>query len=172
MKMDNKKLGLLNQIKYFYGLNSSKSIDLLNDYFKIDPIDEDPDPIVAALQQNLVDAILKDPHLDRFIGSRKFRQSFLKTVITIVERLNVEVNQEIYEKLLTLINESQCDEERSFLLFYDRSDEDSLIIDSSPIIVEQSRAIIANGTTGLHVWPACFQLINYLDRNRHLINQK
>ena len=166
------KLNLLNQIKYFYGLNSSKSIDLLNDYFNSDLISDD-DSVVAALQQNLVDTILKDPHLDRFIGSRKFRQSFLKATISIVERLNVEVNQEIYEKLLTLINERD-DEERSFLLFYDLNYNDSFFnsSQSQPIIVEQSRAIIANGTTGLHVWPACFQLINYLDRNRHLISRK
>ena len=41
-----------------------------------------------------------------------------------------------------------------------------------PVVIEQSTTIIANGTTGLHVWPACFHLISYLSRNVHLLSNK
>ncbi len=43
---------------------------------------------------------------------------------------------------------------------------------SRPIIVEQSSSIIAHGTTGLHIWPACTQLIWYLDRHQAILSDK
>jgi predicted nicotinamide N-methyase len=39
-------------------------------------------------------------------------------------------------------------------------------------VIEQNTSIIANGTTGLHAWPACFRMIEYLEENSHLIENK
>jgi len=41
-----------------------------------------------------------------------------------------------------------------------------------PIIIEQYASIIAEGTTGLHIWPAAFKLMEYLNKNKHLTFEK
>ena len=46
------------------------------------------------------------------------------------------------------------------------------IDDRAPIILEQDEAVISNGTTGCHIWPAALQLIEFLDKNKSLIDDK
>lgn len=45
-------------------------------------------------------------------------------------------------------------------------------IEVKPIIIQQNTSIISSGTTGLHVWPACFQLIEYLTNNKKILENK
>jgi hypothetical protein len=45
-------------------------------------------------------------------------------------------------------------------------------LDLEPIIIEQNVSIISNGTTGLHIWPACYQLISYTQKNKSMFENK
>jgi hypothetical protein len=51
-------------------------------------------------------------------------------------------------------------------------DYDNLETQQKPVIIQQYASIIAEGTTGLHVWPAAFRLLEYLNKNKYLTIEK
>jgi hypothetical protein len=46
------------------------------------------------------------------------------------------------------------------------------IDDKKPIILEQHEAAITNGTTGAHIWPAALKLIEFVENNCNLFENK
>lgn len=43
---------------------------------------------------------------------------------------------------------------------------------NNTIIIEQHASIISKGTTGLHIWPACYFLVEFLKENKSLFENK
>lgn len=41
-----------------------------------------------------------------------------------------------------------------------------------PIIIEQFFSAITNGTTGLYTWPACYEFIYFLEKNKSMLENK
>jgi hypothetical protein len=170
--LDENKKKLLFKIRYLYGLNE-QSNQYLNSFF----INEQNENVllldVDKLQEILVEFILKNRYLSSFKPYFKYRKSFLKSIINIIEKSNNEVNEKLFNDYIDLINnDNQADNknnEKYFLVVFSKHNDN---YEDTPIIIEQYASIIANGTTGLHVWPACFQLMDYLDANEHLLDNK
>ncbi len=102
---------LLKRIKYFYGLNQ-KCSHLIKSYLtSSDNSDESSD-----LQQDLIDYILSDKLLSKYPVNKKFKQNFIKTIISQLEELNLEVNETLFQSYIQLLNDQQ--DETHFLIFY------------------------------------------------------
>ena len=106
---------LLQQIKYFYGLNSNCA-NLIESYFKTDSSD------LIALQQDIIDNILNDKILNRYQPFKKYQRSFLKTIINAVEKQNEEVNETLFKIYIQLLNndQSSSNEEKYFIVYYSK----------------------------------------------------
>ena len=102
---------LLNEIKYFYGLNENAN-ELLQSYFTCE------ENKLWDLQEALVEHILKDSTLSTYKPYKKYERNFLRSIINIVESFNEEVNNTVFEDYITNINGQQVagDEEKYFLV--------------------------------------------------------
>lgn len=104
------KRNLLIDIKCLYGLNHDSS-KLLVDFFESDDVD--------CLQKFLIQSILKDFYLTKYQPSSKYRKSFLKKIISILESKNHEIDSEIYDSYISIINKQKSeinfDEEKYFV---------------------------------------------------------
>lgn len=159
---------LLNEIKYFYGLNENAN-ELLQSYFTCE------ENKLWDLQEALVEHILKDSTLSTYKPYKKYERNFLRSIINIVESFNEEVNNTVFEDYITNINGQQVagDEEKYFLVVLPKNEDFTNTSSSNKgIIIEQYASIISNGTTGLHVWPACYQLVDYLKKNTKIFMNK
>lgn len=109
--MTKTSLLLLKQIKYYYDLNQ-KCPDLIKSYLTSnDELDSSSD-----LQKDLIDYILNDKLLSKYKVNTKFKQTFIKTIISRLEELNLEVNESLFQSYIQLLNDQQ--DETYFLLFY------------------------------------------------------
>jgi hypothetical protein len=109
--MTKTSLLLLKQIKYYYGLNQ-KCPDLIKSYLTSnDELDSSSD-----LQKDLIDYILNDKLLSKYKVNTKFKQTFIKTIISRLEELNLEVNESLFQSYIQLLNDQQ--DETYFLFFY------------------------------------------------------
>ncbi|RMZ95767.1 hypothetical protein BpHYR1_039451 [Brachionus plicatilis] len=156
------KRNLLIDIKCLYGLNHDSS-KLLVDFFESDDVD--------CLQKFLIQSILKDFYLTKYQPSSKYRKSFLKKVISILESKNHEIDSEIYDSYISIINKQKSeinfDEEKYFVCCFLKED-----MTKKPVIFEQFLSAITCGTTGLHIWPACYELINFIEKNKNFLDNK
>ncbi len=109
--MTKTSLLLLKQIKYYYDLNQ-KCPDLIKSYLTSnDELDSSSD-----LQKDLIDYILNDKLLSKYKVNTKFKQTFIKTIISRLEELNLEVNESLFQSYIQLLNDQQ--DETYFLFFY------------------------------------------------------
>lgn len=182
------KQNLLVEIKIHYGLNEDAK-SLIERYFKLD----DETSTDESLQECLKEFILDDPVLLEFPPSRSYRSRFLKYIISYFETQNWELDESILERYITLINENQINQSQThfivfflkvfnflmililqefyFLNWYISKKKDD--ISKKPVVVEQNSSIISDGTTGLHTWPACYRMIEFLMSNKSgLLNKK
>jgi hypothetical protein len=167
--LDENKIKLLFKIRYLYGLNEQFN-EYLNSFFAIEQNENVLFVDIDKLQDILVKFILNNKYLACFKPYFKYRKSFLKSIINIVEKSNNEVNEILFNDYINLINNKEADDnEKYFLVVFSKLNE---IYNDTPIIIEQYASIIANGTTGLHVWPACFQLMEYFYESDHLLDNK
>lgn len=100
---------LLEEIKYSYGKNEPVSESLIESFFSSN--DE-------VVQEILVKTILNDAHLKRYSASRKYRLSFWKKIIDLLERRGSEVNELIYSDYLAVLNEPKDPKELFFTTYY------------------------------------------------------
>lgn len=169
--LDDNKKNLLFKIRYVYGLNEQFD-DYLKSFFEIEQTENVLLLDIDKLQEILVEFILNNKYLSCFKPYFKYRKSFLKSIINLVENSNNEVNEILFNDYINLINNNQSDDksnEKYFLVVFSKHNNN---YNDTPIIIEQYASIIANGTTGLHVWPACFQLMEYFYENEYLLNNK
>ena len=155
-KMTQNFFEILSKIKINYGLG--KNVDnLIESFLELDP---------NRSQSFICDQILKDKFFIQFPPSRKYRRAFLKHLINAIGK-TCEVNEEILEEYFTLLNVEKA-EDKYFLVLIEENTSD----ENRPVIIEQHTAHIANGTTGLHVWPACFKLVNFVNKNKDIFHNK
>ena len=113
--LTNLKKNILNKIKCLYGLNENAS-ELLQEYLEGETCD------LNQLQQVLVDFIFHDKVLNMYEPYKKYRRSFLKKIISIVENKEEEVNETLLNNYIQLINqvsETNHDEpEKYFLVIF------------------------------------------------------
>lgn len=157
----------IKKIKLLYGLNQDTR----------GPIDElfsGEATNISEVQHAIIDFILNDPYLSKFPPNRSYRIKFLKNIIKLFEDHNWELNEQILNRYIDLINENNdvtvasYQDETHFLVFFSKND-----ISRPPVVVEQNSSVISNGTTGLHAWPACFQMIEFLEsRMEDLLSNK
>jgi hypothetical protein len=100
---DNKR-ELLDKIKCSYGLSQNVS-RLLTEYMSVEEKNAPDDDEYTRLQQALISFILNDPLLLKYAPSVKYKRSFLKSIIALLERLGVEVEQVILDSYIGLISE-------------------------------------------------------------------
>lgn len=109
------KLQLLQQIKYYYGLNIPR-VDLLESYFENKSNDD-----LNILQQNIIHYILNDKTLCLYKPYRKYQRNFIKSILNIIEGLNDEVDETLFKLYIDLLNDVALnDEEKYFLVFYSK----------------------------------------------------
>ena len=96
------KRKILNKIKYNYGLNESAE-PLLYQY-----LTDSGENKIWDLQIALIDYVFKDQTLCTYQPYWKYRRSFLKLVIKIVEDINEELNGTILEDYINIINSDQA----------------------------------------------------------------
>jgi len=162
------KKQILNEIKYNYGLNESSN-DLLKSYYTTG------ENKIWDLQEAMVEFILNDATLRKYAPYWKYRRTFLKTLISLIEDFDEEVNETFLEDYITLINSGSFvsdDQGKYFLVVFPKDIKGIEDVKSNTILIEQYANIISNGTTGLHVWPACYQLVDYLKINHDIFNNK
>ena len=110
------KCAILNQIKFKYGLNENAE-QLLKQYFNLTDENKTWD-----LQQTLIEYVIKDKILCNYQPHWKYKRSFFKQIIKIVEDLNDEVNEVILENYINIINSTQAskvvDEENYFMVIF------------------------------------------------------
>ncbi len=108
------KQSLLHEIKYYYGLGECSG-DLIKRFFSFE------ENKIWDLQQALIEYVLWDKILLSFPPYKKYRRTFLKTVIETVERSNNEVDGTIFEDYISLINQVQnSNEEKYFLVVFSK----------------------------------------------------
>ena len=96
------KRELLIEIKCSFGLNQDVSM-YLEDYLRtLDTYDCD------ILQEHLVCFILNDTVFSKYKPNWKYRKSFLKKIISILESQNYEINPQIYDEYIQIINDPEC----------------------------------------------------------------
>lgn len=98
----NDKREILNRIKCNYGLNENAD-QLLYQYLK-----ESDDNKIWDLQKALIDYVVKDRTLCTYQPYWKYRRSFLKLVINIIEDINEELNETLLENYINIINSAQA----------------------------------------------------------------
>ena len=173
--LDKRKSKTLLNIRYLYGLNENVNESLLNFYFDLSDQDSQDSLDVYKLQDILVEHLLNNTYLAKYKPYCKYRKSFFKSIITAIEKLNYEVNESLYNEYINSMNEQSDTDQKSqtyFLIIFSKHGSEEECLDEKPIAIEQYSSIIANGTTGLHVWPASFQLIEYFYKNESLLENK
>lgn len=151
-------MSIIEQLKKSYGKNEDTreivSVALKTEAF-IDNLYE--------FQELIYIEIIDNEFFRTYEPSEKYKKLFLKTIIGLVEEINEEVHPRILESYINLINSNKTNEKYFITFFYDNI---------NPIIIEQYESVISNGTTGLHIWPACTHLLNYLERSSKFIQKK
>lgn len=99
------KHDLLIEIKCLYGLNQDSS-KYLEEYFQNS---NDCD----ILQQQIVCFILNDTFLSKYKPNWKYRKSFLKKIISILESQSYEINSQIYDNYIHIINDPECNSNKT-----------------------------------------------------------
>lgn len=109
------KRNLLIEIKCLFGLNQDAQTHL-SDYFDSDDLD--------CLQKCLIDFVLNDLYLKKYKPSSKYRKSFLKKIIVLLESKNHEIDSDIYDSYISTINEyqngSNDDEKKYFICCFSK----------------------------------------------------
>lgn len=111
------KFSVLARIKCQYGLNENAN-ELINSFFS-----ESNEESIYRLQNALVEFILNDKYLRVYKPYSKYRKSFLKTVINLVEGRNHEVNEDLFNHYIEIINNknsSSEDDNSYFVVFFDQ----------------------------------------------------
>lgn len=116
IKLLKEKKDLLIEIKLLFGLNEDPR-DLLNKLF--DTTTNEPNE-VEKLQYALGVFILNDQFLKKYPPKRSYRVKFLKSIIKIFEANNWELGEDIFSIYISLINESEKQEEKHFLVFFSK----------------------------------------------------
>lgn len=116
--LGNLKKELLIEIKCLYGLNQDCS-KVLEEYLKSEEYKE-----LELLQSMIIDFILNDQILAKYQPNWKFRKTFLKQIISILEKNICEINSQIYDSYIDLINSSEClstkDDQKYFVVFFSK----------------------------------------------------
>lgn len=116
IKLPKEKQDLLTEIKLLFGLNEDPR-DLLKKLF--DTTTNEPNE-VEELQSALGDFILNDQFLKKYPPKRSYQVKFLKSIIKIFEVNNWELDEDIFSIYISLINESEKQEEKHFLVFFSK----------------------------------------------------
>ena len=116
IKLPKEKQDLITEIKLLFGLNEDPK-DLLNKLF--DTTTNEPNE-VEELQSALGDFILNDQFLKKYPPKRSYRVKFLKSIIKIFEANKWELIEDIFSIYISLINESEKQEEKHFLVFFSK----------------------------------------------------
>jgi hypothetical protein len=120
----NDKNYLLFEIRYLYGLNENAH-DLVNLYFYVNQEESDSfENELFRLQHDLVEFIFENEFLKKYQPYWKYRRSFLKNVISIIENYNQEVNEFLFESYISLINDpistSNQELHKYFIVLFDK----------------------------------------------------
>jgi hypothetical protein len=102
LNLNEEKFRIIIDIKYLYGLNQDAE-KLLEEFFHSVETDDS-----NHLQKCLVEFVLNDEKLTKFKPSCKYRKSFLKKIISVLEKKNEEINAEIYDSYIQVINDPEC----------------------------------------------------------------
>ena len=119
--LNQNKKSLLVEIRYLYGLNENAS-SVLNQYFQ----DSDETTSLADLQKALIEFVINNESLAKCKPNWKYRRSFYKCTISIIEALNEEVNEILFDSYISLINDSSnknlndANKEKYFVTFFDK----------------------------------------------------
>ena len=119
--LNQNKKSLLVEIRYLYGLNENAS-SVLNQYFQ----DSDETTSLADLQKALIEFVINNESLAKCKPNWKYRRSFYKCTISIIEALNEEVNEILFDNYVSLINDSSnknlndANKEKYFVTFFDK----------------------------------------------------
>ena len=119
--LNQNKKSLLVEIRYLYGLNENAS-SVLNQYFQ----DSDETTSLADLQKALIEFVINNESLAKCKPNWKYRRSFYKCTISIIEALNEEVNEIFFDSYISLINDSSnknlndANKEKYFVTFFDK----------------------------------------------------
>ena len=119
--LNQNKKSLLVEIRYLYGLNENAS-SVLNQYFQ----DSDETTSLADLQKALIEFVINNESLAKCKPNCKYRRSFYKCTISIIEALNEEVNEIFFDSYISLINDSSnknlndANKEKYFVTFFDK----------------------------------------------------
>lgn len=119
--LNQNKKSLLVEIRYLYGLNENAS-SVLNQYFQ----DSDETTSLADLQKALIEFVINNESLAKCKPNWKYRRSFYKCTISIIEALNEEVNEILFDSYISLINDSSNknlndgNKEKYFVTFFDK----------------------------------------------------
>ena len=116
IKLPKEKQDLLIEIKLLFGLNEDPR-DLLNKFF--DTTTDEPNEL-EELQSALGDFILNDQFLKKYPPKRSYRVKFLKSIIKIFEANNWELDEDIFSIYISLISESEKQDEKHFLVFFSK----------------------------------------------------
>jgi hypothetical protein len=151
-------MSLIDQLRKTYGKNECAREILLKIFNKEKIVDN-----FFEFQELIYDKIINNELFRTYQPSDKYLKLFLKTIISLVEEINEEVHPAILESYINLINSNELKDKYFITFFYN---------DKSPIIIEQYESVISNGTTGLHIWPACTHLLDFLEKNQKFIQNK
>ena len=120
----NDKIYLLIEIRYLYGLNENAN-HLISLYFDLNQENSvSVENELFRLQQDLVEFIFENEFLKKYQPYWKYRRSFLKHIISIIENYNQEVNEFLFENYINLINDpissNNQELQKYFIVHFDR----------------------------------------------------
>jgi hypothetical protein len=101
----------LKNLKYSYGRNECVD-ELLNKKFSQSSSN------INELQEEIVNYILNDEFINKYVTNLKYKKKFLKTLINSVENTFEEVNSVIFEKYIELIQNSENEHSTSYFRIY------------------------------------------------------
>jgi hypothetical protein len=166
--MSNEHQNALINIKTSYGLNENIDYESFERFFSVLNSNN-----YETIQNLFYDIILNDAIQAKFEPSLKYKQIFLKKLIDFLEKksiilIDIEIDSRFFDLYLESINNSISKNDQYFSVYFSRENLD----DQKPVVIEQYSSIIAHGTTGLHVWPACNHMINFLNKNSSILENK
>ncbi|CEL53781.1 Protein FAM86A OS=Bos taurus GN=FAM86A PE=2 SV=2 [Rhizoctonia solani AG-1 IB] len=141
----------------------------------------------AQLQQLLIDQLIANPHTIAYPPATDYQRKFWKNVVVALEGNGVEVEGEIYERLICMLSTPvrQGPPEASYLTYLLRRPESGTIPtatwrrpsgidnfgqDHRPLTILESRTTIERGTTGLRTWRASLDLSEWILQNQYTVS--
>ncbi|CAE6470537.1 unnamed protein product [Rhizoctonia solani] len=133
-------------------------------------------------QRILIDQLISNAHTIAYPPATDYQRKFWKNVVAALEGKGVEIEEEIYERLICTLNTpvKQGPPEASYLTYLLSRPEsctistttwrrppdiDNFSQDYRPLTIRESRTTIERGTTGLRTWRASLDLAEWALQN-------